>query len=83
MMARASVLNSSRVASLVTPQRGKGGAAVAREMQHAHSHHTDVADTDTTQRATEWRHGIKRCKRDRIAKLGSVERSELTLDERR
>jgi hypothetical protein len=57
MMARASVFNSPRVAALVTAQRGKGGAALAREMQHAPTHHADVADTDTTQRATEWRHG--------------------------
>ena len=48
MMPRGSVFNSPRVAALVTVQRGKGGAALAREMQHALTHHADVADTHTT-----------------------------------
>jgi hypothetical protein len=61
MRARASVLNSSRVASLV-PAQLPCPAALAREMQHAHTHHADGADTHTTQRATEWRHGTRRCK---------------------
>ena len=55
MMARASDSIISRVAALVTAQRGKG-AALAREMQHALTHHADVADTHI-HRATEWRHG--------------------------
>lgn len=51
-------------------------------MQHEPTHHADVADTHTTQRATEWRHGTRRCERDRITKPISVERSERTLNER-
>jgi hypothetical protein len=53
MMARASVFNTSRVASLVTEQKGEG-AALAREMQHELTHHAAGADTHI-QRATEWR----------------------------
>ena len=48
MMARASVFNSPRVAALVTEHWVKGSGALAREMQHAHTHHADVADTQIT-----------------------------------